>query len=66
MLLAMLLSELTDFVTRDRPLRALTGDATEPAPEGYLVTVGCSCGVVSMRVGDAGGGGSPIWRSTEA
>jgi hypothetical protein len=46
---AMLLAELTDFVTRHRACRQLTGDATEPAPEGHLVTVTCSCGVVLMR-----------------
>ena len=46
---AMLLAELADFVTRYRPCGQLTGDATKPEPEGYLVTVGCSCGVVFMR-----------------
>ena len=45
----MLLAELADFVTRYRPCGQLTGDATKPEPEGYLVTVGCSCGVVFMR-----------------
>jgi hypothetical protein len=46
---AMLLDDLADFVTRHRPCGLLTGDAAEPAAEGYLVTVGCSCGVVFRR-----------------
>ena len=45
----MLLAGLADYVTRYRPCGQLTGDATEPEPEGYLVTVGYSCGVVLMR-----------------
>ena len=45
----MLLDDLADFVTRHRPCGQLTGDATEPAPEGYLLTVGCSCGVAFLR-----------------
>ena len=43
----MLLADLADFVTSHRPCGQVTGDATEPAAEGYLVTVGCSCGVRS-------------------
>ena len=46
---AMLLAELADFVTRHRPCGQLTGDATEPGANGYMVTVGCSCGVVFRR-----------------
>ena len=49
MLPAMLLDDLTRFITRHRPCGQLTGDATEPAPNGYLVTVACSCGVVFLR-----------------
>jgi hypothetical protein len=45
----MLLAELADFVTRHRPSGQLTGDAIEPEANGYMVTVGCSCGVVSTR-----------------
>jgi hypothetical protein len=45
----MLLAELADFVTHYRPCGQLTGVATELEPEGYLITVGCSCGVVFMR-----------------
>jgi hypothetical protein len=40
---AMLLAELADFVTRHRPCGQLTGDASEPEPSGYMLTVGCSC-----------------------
>jgi hypothetical protein len=35
--------------TRRRACDQLTADATAPAPNGYLVTLGCSCGVVFMR-----------------
>jgi hypothetical protein len=45
----MLMAELAYFVTRHRPCGRLTGDATEPAPEGYMLSVVCSCGVVFMR-----------------
>jgi len=34
---------------RARPQGALTADATEPAWNGYLLTVACSCGVVFGR-----------------
>src|SRR4029453_8178853 len=47
---AMLLDELADFVTRHRACGQLTGDATEPEANGYLLTVGCSCGVASLRL----------------
>jgi len=57
---AMLLDELADFVARHRPCGQLTGDATEPAPEGYLLTVGCSCLRRVPAVGDARGGGDGI------
>ncbi len=49
MLAAMLLDDLTQFVSCHRACGQLTGDATEPAANGYLVTVTCSCGVVFMR-----------------
>jgi len=42
---AMLLAELDDFVTRYRPCGQLTGDAAEPTPKGYMLSVVCSCGV---------------------
>ena len=45
----MLLAELEDFVTRYRPCGQLTGDATEPEANGYLVTIGCSRGVAFLR-----------------
>ena len=37
---AMLLAELAEFATRRRPCGGLTGDATEPEANGYLLTVG--------------------------
>jgi len=41
-----LLADLEEFVTNHRPQGRLTADATEPAWNGYLLTVACSCGVV--------------------
>ena len=46
---AMLLAELEDFVTRHRACGTMTGDATEPAPDGYMLNVNCSCGVSFLR-----------------
>ena len=46
---AMLLDDLADFVTHHRPCGQLTGDATEPEANGYLLTVGCSSGVAFLR-----------------
>ena len=43
------LAELTAFVTRHRPCGQLSGAATEPAPDGYMLGVVCSCGVVFLR-----------------
>jgi hypothetical protein len=43
------LADLADFVTRHRACVQLTGDATEPEANGYMVTVACSCGGVFMR-----------------
>ena len=45
----MLMTDLTDFLTRHRSCGKLTGDATKPANNGYMVEVACSCGVVSPR-----------------
>lgn len=45
----MLLDHLADFITRHRPCGQLIGDDTEPAPEGYMLSIVCSCGVVFMR-----------------
>ena len=42
------LADLEDFVD-DGPHGSLTGDATEPAWNGYLLTVACPCGVVFER-----------------
>jgi hypothetical protein len=44
-----LLAELEEFVGDHSPHGTLTGDATEPAWNGYLLTVSCSCGVVFGR-----------------
>jgi hypothetical protein len=44
-----LLDDLEDFVHDHRPHGPLTADATEPAWNGYLLTVACSCGVVFGR-----------------
>ena len=45
----MLLADLADFVARHRLCGRLTGDATEPGPDGYMLSVGCSCGIAFMR-----------------
>ena len=47
----MSLANLDDFVHDHRPHGAMTGDATEPAWNGYLLTVACACGVVFERLG---------------
>jgi hypothetical protein len=44
-----LLADLEDFVNDHPPPRPLTADATEPAWNGYLLQVACSCGVVFGR-----------------
>jgi len=44
-----LLTDLEEFVQDHRPHGTLTGDATEPAWNGYLLTVTCLCGVVFER-----------------
>jgi hypothetical protein len=44
-----LLADLEEFVTNHRPHGTLTGDATEPAWNGYLLTVAYPCGVVFER-----------------
>ena len=54
---AVLLADLADFVTRHRPCGLLTGDATEPAPDGYLVTVELLLRRHVPALGHAGGGG---------
>ena len=38
-----------EFVADHRPHRMLTGDATAPAWNGYLLTMACPCGVVFER-----------------
>jgi hypothetical protein len=44
-----LFADLTDFVHDHRPHGSLTAHATEPAWNGYLLTVACPCGVVFGR-----------------
>jgi hypothetical protein len=44
-----LTSDLTHFVESHHPHGSLTADATEPAWNGYLLTVACPCGVVFER-----------------
>ena len=40
---------MIEFVHDHRPHSPLTVDATEPAWNGYLLTVACPCGVVFGR-----------------
>jgi hypothetical protein len=44
-----LLTDLRDYVSRHRPHGWLVGEATEPQPDGYMLTVRCPCGVEFMR-----------------
>ena len=44
-----LLADLEEFVADHRPHGPMTGDATEPAWNGYLLTVACPCGLSSPR-----------------
>ena len=44
-----LIADPEEFVHDHRPHGPLTGDATEPAWNGYLLTVACPCGVVFER-----------------
>jgi hypothetical protein len=44
-----LLTDLKGFIHDHRPHGLLTGDATEPVWNGYLLTVACPCGVVFER-----------------
>lgn len=44
-----LLTDLEDFVHDHRPHGPLTAHATEPAWNGYLLTVACPCGAVFER-----------------
>jgi len=44
-----LLTNLGDFFHSHRPHGPLIADATEPAWNGYLLTVVCSCGVTFER-----------------
>jgi hypothetical protein len=44
-----LLACLDEFVRAHRPHNTLTADATQPAWNGYRLTVACACGVVFER-----------------
>jgi hypothetical protein len=44
-----LLADLEQFVRDHRPHGGMTGDATEPASNGYRLTVACARGVVFER-----------------
>jgi hypothetical protein len=44
-----LLADLEAFVSDHHPHGGMTGDATEPAWNGYRLTVACRCGVVFER-----------------
>ena len=44
-----LFADLEEFVHDHRPYGPLTADATEPAWNGYLLPVACSCDVVFER-----------------
>ena len=44
-----LLADLEEFIRHHRPHGTMTGDATEPAWNGYLLTVTWPCGVVFER-----------------
>ena len=44
-----LLADLEEFVREHRPHDGMTGEATEPAWNGYRLTVACACGVVFER-----------------
>jgi hypothetical protein len=43
------LTDLTEFLEGHRTHGTLTGKATEPEWNGYLLTVACSCGVTFER-----------------
>jgi hypothetical protein len=44
-----MMNDLIAFIERHRQHGTLTGDATEPTEQGYLLTVQCSCEVTFMR-----------------
>ena len=44
-----LLADLEAFVHNHHQHGGMTGDATQPATNGYRLTVACTCGVVFER-----------------
>ena len=43
------LADLEAFVQNHRPHGGMTGDASQPVWNGYLLTASCACGVVFER-----------------
>jgi len=52
-------ADVEQFVRDHRPYGGMSGDATEPATNGYRLTVACACGVVFERGHDALESSSP-------
>jgi hypothetical protein len=44
-----ILADLEEFIAEHRRHGTLSGDATEPRSNGYLLTVACPCGVTFER-----------------
>jgi hypothetical protein len=44
-----IIDEIEAFIREHRQHGDLTGDATEPAANGYMITVACPCGVTFYR-----------------
>ena len=44
-----LADDIEKFITLDRRHGSLTADASEPTPNGYLLEIGCPCGVTFER-----------------
>jgi len=43
------LADLQEFIGDHRPHGTMTVEATEPGPNGYLITIACPCGVLFGR-----------------
>jgi hypothetical protein len=61
-----LLADLEEFVRDHRPHGVATGDATEPAPNGYRLTVACSCVVFERWVTPTDENHAPLWAFSSA
>jgi hypothetical protein len=42
-------ADVEEFIHDHRPCGTLTATVTEPTPNGYGITIACSCGVVFER-----------------